>query len=38
MISSFTPRFGLAALAIAGLTTLAGFAVSTSTAGTVKAN
>ena len=32
MISSFTPRFGLATLAIAGLTALADFTVSTSTA------
>ncbi len=32
MISSFTPRFGLAALTIAGLTAFAGFAVPTSTA------
>ena len=32
MISSFQPRFGVAALAILGLTAMAGFAASTSTA------
>ena len=32
MISSFTPRFGLATLTIAGLMALAGFATSSTTA------